>query len=186
MIALAAWMQAAGVAFESELWPGEGIPVFEAVATHLSLHEQPSATSKVIRQLTVKPKQRLVFDETRYRTITPGRLTALASASINGRMLGDVTRLSKADYYSGKFPRAAINVSGGDAIEFLQYRAEGTCFVRVAGKSIDAELCPAQRKDFRLDVEPRLEWWIHITVNGKPAGWLLVTDTTARVIDRKG
>ena len=186
IVAFAAWIQAAGATFESDLWPGEGIPVFEAIATQLSLHELPSLSSKVARRVTVKPRQRLVFDETRYRTIIPGRLTALVSANIKGRTLEGVSRLSKADYYSSKFPNSTVNVSSGDAIEFLQYRAEGTCFIRVAGKTIDAALCPTHSKDFRLDVEPRLEWWIHITVDGKPAGWLLVTDTTARVIDRKG
>ena len=171
LVALTVWMQAGGVAFESDLWPEEGIPVFEAVATQLSLHELPSASSKVIRRLTVKAKQRLVFDETRYRTMTPGRLTALVSATIKGRMLGDVTRLSKADYYSDTFPEASVDVSAGDIVEYLQYRAEGTCFVRVAGKTIDAAPCPTHTKAFRLDVKPSLEWWVH---------------TTVRVIDRKG
>lgn len=177
---------ATGAVFESDLWPGEGIPVFESAATQLSLHELPSASSKVIRRLTVKPKQRLVFDETRYRTIKPGSVTVLVSTIIKGRMLGNLARLSKADYYSGKFPDTSVNVSAGDTFEYLQYRAEGTCFVRVADKIIDASLCPTRGRDFRLDVEPTLEWWIQITVNSKPAGWLLVTDTTVRVIDRKG
>ena len=79
-----------------------------------------------------------------------------------------------------------MNVSAGDTFDYLQYRSEGTCFVRVAGKTMDAELCPTERKEFRLDARPTTEWWIHLTVNGKPAGWLLVTDATVKDVGRLG
>lgn len=177
---------AAAAVFESELWPGEGIPVFEAVATQLSLHEQPLRSSQIVRRLAVKPKQRVSFDQTRYRTIKPGTLTVLAPTSIKGRLLADVVRLSTSDYYSSKFPAVAVDVDTGDTVELLQYRAEGTCFVRVAGKTIDAALCPTHVGQFRSNVDPIVEWWIHVTITGKPAGWLLVTDKTVRVADRRG
>jgi hypothetical protein len=188
LVVLAASLQsAAGAVFESDLWPEEGRPVFEAVGPPLSLHEEPSVSSKVTRRLSVKSKQRLVFDQTRYRTVKPGRLTVLVATALKGRVLGDITRLSAADYYSGRFPAASVTLSAGDAIEYLQYRAEGTCFVRVDGKTIDAETCPAhENTQFRLDVEPSVEWWIHITISGKPAGWLLITDATVKEVDRQG
>jgi hypothetical protein len=49
----------------------------------------------------------------------------------------------------------------------------------------DADPCPTQKKgEFRLDAEPTIEWWIHIIVDGKPRG-LLVTNATARIVDRE-
>jgi hypothetical protein len=188
LIMLGTWLQAGhDSAFESDLWPDEGRPVFVAVARQLVLHELPCTSSKVIRRLSVAPKRRLVFGDTRYRTMKPGRFLALVSTSIKGRMLGDIARLSRAEYYSDKFSDASINVRAGDTIEYLQYRAEGTCFVRVAGKTIDADPCPTEELTrFRLDVKPITEWWIRITANGTPAGWLLVTDATVKEIDREG
>ena len=189
MIVLGSWLlqPSADAAFESDLWPGEGRPVFVAVTRQLPLYELPSTSSQVIRRLSVAPKRRLVFDDTRYRTVKPGRLLVLVSTSIKGRMLGDIRRLSETDYYSDKFADTSVNVMVGDTVEYLQYRAEGTCFVRIAGKTVDADPCPAEDLGhFRLDVKPMIEWWIHITTTGTPAGWLLVTDATVQEIDREG
>lgn len=91
-------MQSApGPTFEVDLWPGEGRPVFEAVAQQLRLHELPSESSKVVETVRVRPRQRLAFDETRYRTMKPGRVFVLASTGITGRRLGDVSRLVRSD-----------------------------------------------------------------------------------------
>jgi hypothetical protein len=178
---------APGALFEVDLWPGEGRPVFEAVAQQLRLHALPSASSKVVESVRVRPKQRLAFDETRYRTIKPGRFLVLASTGITGRRLGDVSRVSRSDYYTGKFGPANVAVRAGESIEYLQYRAEGTCFVRTAGSVVDADPCPTQKEaEFRLEIKPTMEWWIHIIVAGKALGWLLVTDATAKVVDREG
>jgi len=178
---------APGATFEVELWPGEGRPVFEAVAQQLRLREFPSESSKVVETVRVRPRQRLAFDDTRYRTMKPGRFFVLASTGITGRKLGDVSRLSRSDYYSGKFGPASVAVMAGESIEYLQYRAEGTCFVRIAGSVIDADPCPTRNEgEFRLEAKPTIEWWIHIIVDGKARGWLIVTDATARVVDREG
>jgi hypothetical protein len=177
---------APGATFEVDLWPGEGRPVFEAVVQQLRLHELPSESSRVVETVRVRPKQRLAFDDTRYRTIKPGRFLVLASTDIIGRRLGDLSRLSSSDYYSGKFGPASAAVRAGDSIEYLQYRAEGTCFIRIAGSVIDADPCPTFKEaQFRLESKPAMEWWIHIIVNGKALGWLLVTDATAKVVDRE-
>ena len=111
----------------------------------------------------------------------------MASTRITGRKLGEVSRLVRSDYYSGKFGPASVAVLAGESIEYLQYRAEGTCFVRIAGSVIDADPCPTQKEgEFRLEAQPSVEWWIHIIVDGKVRGWLLVTEAAAKVVDRKG
>jgi hypothetical protein len=173
--------------FEVDLWPEEGVPVFEAVSGRLRLREFPSLSSKVVTTLMVPPGQRLAFDDTRYRTTKAGRFTALTAGPIAGRSLGQVTRLSKVDYYSGKFSATSVPLKAGEHIEYVQYRAEGTCFVRIASQVIDAAPCPNQQPaQFRLEVEPTTEWWIHITWNEKASGWVLVSGATVKVVDRRG
>lgn len=188
MLALGGVLQpGADSIFESELWPGEGRPVFVAVARELVLQERPTRSAKVIKRLPVAPKQRLEFGHTRYRTIKAGRLVVLVSSTIEGRLLGATLRLTHDDYYSDKFVDASVEVSAGITVEYLQYRAEGTCFVRVAGKTLEADTCPTEDlRRFRLEAHPIVEWWIHIIVNGTAAGWLLVTDDSVKEVWRQG
>ncbi len=172
--------------FEVDLWPGEGRPVFEAVSRKIELRELPSASSKIIGTLLVSPGQRLPFDDTRYRTIQAGRIRVLASARVTGRMLGPVSQLSREAYYKGKFALASVDVEPRAEVEYLQYRAEGTCFVRIAGNVMDADPCPANEKSvFRVEAEPKTEGWIHLVMPGKSAGWLLVADAIVKVVDRE-
>jgi hypothetical protein len=172
--------------FEVELWPEEGRPVFQAVASRVRLHEQPSASSKITSVATLSPRQRLSFDETRYRTIKAGRLRVVAPTQVRGRVLGAVTYLSKGDYYSAKFVRSTLQVRPGTMVEYLQYRAEGTCFVRLGANVIDASPCPAGEAAFKVESEPRTEWWIHVVLSSDTTGWLLVNHTTVKEIDREG
>lgn len=174
------------VPFEIALSPGEGRPVVQSVASVLELREQPYGSAQIVLKLAVAPGQRLQFDETRFRTIRPGHLHALVATTVTGRRLGAIRALSRADYYSGKYPGIAIEVKAGDAVEYLQYRAEGTCFVRIAGVVIDSDPCPHDNRDvFRLVADPEVEWWIRLVNDDGPLGWLLLTDKTARVVDRE-
>jgi hypothetical protein len=170
--------------FEIDLWPGEGRPVLEAVSNTLELRQRPSNSSTIVASVSVAPKQRLSFDDTRYRTIEAGRISVLAPARVTGRLLGPLTRLSREDYYKGKFATANVEVHAGTEIDYLQYRAEGTCFVRIGGNAIGADLCPAYSKStFRVVTQPKTECWIHVVV-GKSAGWTFVTDAVVKVVNR--
>jgi hypothetical protein len=116
----------ASATFEVDLWPGEGRPVFEAVAQQLRLRESPSESSEVLETITVRPRQRLAFDETRYRTMKPGRFFVLAATGITGRRLGDASRLSRSDYYySGKFGPASVTVMAGETVEYFTVSGRG-------------------------------------------------------------
>lgn len=178
-------IQAAVSQFEVALWPGEGRPVFEAVATELVLRELPSLDAKVVERLRIVRGKPVEFGETVYRTVTPGHLRALTQTRITGRRLGDTKRLSKDDYYGARFPRSEVVVDAGARVEYLQYRAEGTCFVRVKGEVIDAEACPAQDAHaFAVESKPTLEWWIEVVVDRKRRGWLLVNPSTVKQVRR--
>jgi hypothetical protein len=173
-------------AFEVALWPGEGRPIIQSVASELELREQPFGSAKTVLKLATAPGQRLQFDETRFRTTRPGQLQAVVATTVTGRRLGAIRTLSRADYYSDKFPDGIVKVDAGEVVEYLQYRAEGTCFVRSAGVVIDASPCPREDRDsFRVVTEPVLEWWVQLVSDDKPIGWLILTDKTAKVVDRE-
>lgn len=171
--------------FEVDLWPGEGRPVIASVGTRLELRESPTVSAKVVSTITVKRAERLQYDETRFRTVTPGRLEALAKSEVTGRRIGAVESLSRDDYYSDRFPDVTLAVDRGQRVDYLQPRAEGTCFVRIGDSVIDADRCPAIRDDFRLESEPLLEWWVRVVRTDGTAGWLLLNDATAAEVDRE-
>ncbi len=188
LAAVAAFAQAPSApVFETETWPGEGRPQFQAVTHEIVIREMPSSESKVIKRLPVKKGQRIAFDSTRFRTVQPGRIEALSATSVSGRVLGNTRLLTRDEYYKGQFPRDAIAVNAGDGFGYLQYRAEGTCFVRIAERTIDAKPCPIHdTRTFRVISEPKTEWWIRVLVDGEPIGWLLFEDKVLRVSGRSG
>jgi len=166
--------------FEVNMSPGEGIPTLQAETPQLDLRDVPSKSARVTNTVKVPLHQRLASDGDSYQTIQPGRIRVLIATTVGGRMIGSVKRLSKSDYYSGKFSDATMEVRPGMNIEFLQYRAEGSCFVRIESKVIDASACPAFDKEkFQIESEPKTEWWVHIQV-GKTAGWLLVDESEVK------
>jgi hypothetical protein len=167
--------QAASGVFEIELWPGEGRPQFQAVANELAIHETPSSSARIVRRLTVTEGQNIAFDETRYRTTESGHLQVRAATQITGRVLGPIRSLTRDAYYNGRFPRQAVACKQGDVLEYLQYRAEGTCFVRLGDQVVDASPCPAQDDGtFRVATKPKTEWWIRVIVDRAPIGWAIV------------
>lgn len=183
-VILAGLLQVAASFFQVGVWPGEGRPVFEANGP-VQLRAEPAGSAEVTSVLNVPAGQPLTFDETVYRTMTPGLFLARRRSVVKGRDLGDLTTLSRMDYYTGRFEQVELPVSAGERIEYLQYRAEGTCFVRVRSRIIDAHMCPTESPDdFDMRSEPTVEWWIHL-VDGR-AGWVAVSSDTVKVVGRQG
>jgi hypothetical protein len=133
---------------------------------------------------TDSPEEEIFFDQTLYRTTQAGQIRAVADAVVEGRLLGSVSKLSVDQYYNGSSPTQQIKVEEGETFEYLQYRAEGTCFVRISGRVVDADPCPAFVNSFVVAAEPQTEWWIHIVAGQIPAGWLRVDDGSVAETDR--
>lgn len=171
--------------FEIDLWPGEGIPTLESTTQVLTLHRRPSPASPVTHELHVGVDHRLTYDSTVYQTMVPGRIRVLAPFNIRGRVLGNVSRLTRAGYYSAQHQRTVMSVDTSSRLEFLQYRAEGSCFVRLNGRVIDAEDCPAMNPiEFVVEEEPVTRLWARI-IEGRRVGWVLVSDSTVRIAARQ-
>jgi hypothetical protein len=165
-----------GPVFEIELWPEEGRPIFESDGGTLSLREAPDRTAAVRHNVEIPAGIPIDFHATRYQTWVPGRIEVVEASTILGRHMGDVRYVTRDDYYMGDFPRSEWSVLPGDTIEYLQYRAEGSCFVRIRGVVVDTERCPTfLPESFRLLENPVIEWWIEVEI-GDSLGWLRVDD----------
>ncbi len=178
LIVTLALAQAGAATFETDMSPGEGPHVFVAARNQLRIHKLPFSTSPTIATVKVLPGQSLPHDETRYRTIRGGVIRVLVPSQVEGRMIGMAHLLFAKDYTSDKFPEIKIQVKRDMHIEYLQYRAEGTCFVRISNNVIDATPCPnINRSAFKVEAEPKTELWIHLSI-GKASGWVFVDDVS--------
>jgi len=177
---------APAVQFEIDLWPGEGIPVIEAKRSVLRLRAAPDPASPVVDSITGRLGQRVAFDSTRFQTVRSGSLRLLTPMSITGRDLGATSHLSLDKYYHAADHEISISVAVPATIEFLQYRAEGTCFVRINQRVIDAEPCPGFGKEsVEVVANPVTLWWIGVRGQRGSYGWLLVSDSTAQAVRRE-
>lgn len=159
--------------FVSHLWPGEGRPRLVARVTSLSLRREPHANAPLAGELKVAAGTLLEFDESRYRTTNAGKIVALRDGALRARKLGRFKVLS-AQAYRAAGPFESIDFKKGDAFDYLQYRAEGACLVRLEGELLEAETCPAFDDRFEVLAEPTVEWWVRLVVGGEPKGWLRV------------
>ncbi|MEW5914923.1 MAG: hypothetical protein AB1762_00900 [Gemmatimonadota bacterium] len=169
--------------FEIALWPGEGIPVLEGVADTLTLRAEPLVRSAAIATLVGMRGAGVTYDSTRYQTIVPVRAIAQDSVLFRGRDFGAV-RLLLREQYTANVPTRVVSVGAGATIDYLQARAEGTCFVRLDSTVLEAEQCVVlDRSRFAVQGQPETRWWVHVTRNDG-AGWLLISDSTVRVVRR--
>ena len=178
----------APVVFETGMWPGEGRPRLVAGKNTLLLRAEPRRDAPTRTVLRVNKGQLVEFGETVYRTTVPGRLKVLRNSQVTGRRLGSILRLSRDDYYNGGYPHGSLPVRTGEVIDYLQYRAEGSCLVRIRGEALEADPCPdstaAAAVQFALQTAPQTEWWVEVLLKGQPGGWLLVDGTMVREAGR--
>lgn len=177
---------ASSVQFSIDIWPGEGIPVIETKRAVLRLRAAPDPDAHVVDSIQGRVGQRLAFDSTRVQTIRSGSFRAVLPLRVVGRDMGETSHLTLARYYQAPGQEVSIPVTAPATIEFLQYRAEGTCFVRINRHVIDAEPCPGWGQDsVELVAHPATRWWIRVRGQNGSHGWLLVSDSTAQSVRRE-
>jgi hypothetical protein len=110
----------------------------------------------------------------------------LRADTISGRDFGNIRALSRAGYYADTVASVQVPVNPDTRVELLQHRAEGTCFVRIDQRVLEANPCPLfDVGAFRPEAEPRTAWWIFIGDAAQRQGWVLVTDSTVVLAGRK-
>jgi len=171
--------------FEVGLWPGEGIPVIAAVRNDLPLLRSPSLDAVGTGTLSVPAGGPIAYDSTRYQTVVPATVTVANTAAVHGRFIGALHYIPRDRYYSDTFHDTTIHVAPSDRFDYLQPRAEGNCFVRIDGSVVEANPCPMHDSaSFAVSGEPELRWWVFAT-GDSASGWLLVSDSTAKVVRRE-
>lgn len=168
------------IVFASELWPAEGVPKFKVGTEVLTIYDQPSLKSRVINELEVKPGTEIRFKDFRYITVSSGILAAREDGYLEGEDYGEIRYLSKNDYYQNygkKTVSRTIKYRKGESIELVQYRAEGSSFIRKEGHIIVLERLPwvYSNSPLILSKNPITEGWIKvIDVNGDSVGWVII------------
>lgn len=174
--------------FESEFWPEEGIPVFEAKCDRIVLRARPDYDAPVVGYLSTLPGSRILFSGFRYRTLRPGRVVVHEKYALTGRNMGQTDYVSSANYYKDGGELITLNLQPNDRLEYLQYRAEGNSFIRWQGIVLDVGYSPWPGLDRPLElvVEPVTEAWI-LADSGSDteAGWILVDGEAVSEIDRE-
>ena len=169
-------------AFVIEMAPGEGIPHYTARGSTLAVREAPSSNAEIIARVEISAGTTVEYSATRFQTLQPGLLVATNDTEIRGRNLQARRHLTRDDYYRHAGDRSSVSVQRGDSIQYLQYRAEGTCFVIVRGDLWDSNECPAlPGSAFTTLSDPIVEWWIQIAGEHVPVGWVLVDPATLLV-----
>ena len=174
--------------FESEFWPEEGIPVFEAKCDRLVLRARPNYDAPIVGYQSAVPGSRILFSGFRYRTLRPGRVVVHEKHTLTGRNLGQTSYVSSDNYYNDGGELITFKLQANDRFEYLQYRAEGTSFIRLQGLVLDVEYSPwpGLNRPLELVVEPVTEAWIRVeSESDMGAGWILVDDEVVSEIDRE-
>lgn len=167
-------------AFESGLWPGEGRPVLIA-GVNMNPRERPAKDSRIIKKMKIRKGQKIDFKETRYRTIKSGLITVVAPSLVSVTSFGKSDFLSRDDYYN-KGTEKSIELKSGDSLEFLQYRAEGDCLIKMSGEVLALPPVP----NTKIASEPLTEWWVLAVDKQKnPIGWVLIDEETIEFAERE-
>jgi hypothetical protein len=172
--------------FAIGLWPGDGIQVIHAARDSVAVHAEPLVRSAAVGTLAARANQVVEYDSTQYQTVASARATSLTPVTLEGRDFGDIRFLSRAEYHSAAVPRRTMQLDSAAVVEYLQARAKGTCFVRVNERVMELDACVLlDRSKFTVQGEPDVMWWIHAANAGGTPGWVIVSDSTARVVNRR-
>lgn len=166
--------------FESEFWPEEGVPQFVSRAERLLLRARPSSDAPLVAEWLIKTNEAVPFDGFRYRTVRPGSMVARRDGELVGRNLGRTDYVSHANYFRDGGENVTVRFRTGDSIEYLQYRAEGTAFLRWQGLALDTDL--PSNSDFELTSHPVAESWVRVEdPSSGSSGWVLVDEQLEEV-----
>lgn len=165
------------MAFECGIFPGEGPHKLEAPGGDIVLRGAPSQVARVVETIRPGKGASIKWSYARFRTVSPGIFLARESGTIKGKNYGRVFYLSKKDYYRGYGRSESFHYAAGDSIEYLQYRAEGSAFIRINGVVVGADLLSKLAVPLKEVKRPQLELWIEVTgEDGHPIGWYQLTD----------
>jgi len=171
---LALFLSAAALAtpvipFQFEGWPGEGVPVLTATATIAApLRAEAKPDSPEYGTCKLPSGSRLKWSMSTQVVQSPTSMTLKAAKSLTVTSYGRLVLLTKSAYYN-KGNEKTLSMDAGAKVEFLMYRAEGSCFFRYKGEVFSAEC-----SEFEFAGEDqKSEWWLQAEC-GDVGGWMRV------------
>ena len=172
-----AMLASPGFAFESAMFPGEGPIRIRASGDEMVLRKAPMTYAGIADTIRIAQGEIIKWSNARFRTVAPGLFLVSEDCSIDGSRYGRVFYLSRRDYYRGSGKWETFRFSKRDTIEYLQYRAEGSAFLRVDGVVISAEIGTPESAALREIRSPQLELWIEVEDKyGNRLGWFRLED----------
>ena len=178
--------QTQGADFETELPPGGRYLRYTWATVSPELRAEPNHSSAVVKTLRGVWGRLIEYDSVRARMIAPGRVVALRETQLTGRDFGEARTISRSSYYRVQHPSVVRPAAAGDTLVYLQYRAEGTCFVRMSTTVIEAQPCPTERHaDWKTLRDATTELWIRVTSLGEPLGWILTGPSVTSVYESR-
>lgn len=172
-IALAAWLlgQADAALFTADIAPPPGL--LELGDERVELREAPTMAAPVIEHITRDAADEVRLVRVRLVTRAPGRLRSLsADATVAGADFGS-RRHIPVQAPGVQIPAAKVTVREGGEVTYLQESAGG-CYVSIGDRVIDARPCPSGDARFRIEQQPRVEWWGFLRLSDGRSGWILV------------
>jgi len=161
-----------------ERWPGEGVPVlaWHGSGDSLEVYAHPGTTSPA-GQIAVRDGQKLPWDRSLILVEKPGQMEIVEDCII----AGFVYDAPEDGQLKGGRARQ-IYLSCGTVLEVICYAAEGFYIFRHDGEFIEMGVGHSCQ---RMLAEPRTRWWVQITRDGNPAGWVPVDGTAVAVVERR-
>jgi hypothetical protein len=163
--------------FQSEMPPGEG-PLTLVAKANAPLFVRPDKRSKKVIGDEVKKGEILGRGRHLYRALKPGRIIVTSPFQVQAHSYGAIDLLTRMSSSTLK----TFSFEPGDLIEYLQYRSEGFCVLRIGNEVIEAPEPDSHRTTIKA--KPVNEWWVLALGSFESErGWALVD---GRRIARKG
>lgn len=155
--------------FSVGLWPNEGKPALSSLGKPIPVFKMPSSKSAKIGDLTLKKAHTINFSDAVTITLKPGLIMFNKGSELKGTDYGKVTALTKDEYYDRGTPFNG-KIASDETLDYLQYRAEGSFFIRRNGKVLALESGPEPLS------KPMTEWWVRLklTKNKLDSGWIKI------------
>lgn len=161
-----------------ERWPGEGVPVIAWTGSEDSLPLCPQpGDEEPDSYLAVQEQPYLQWDKSLMVVKKLGKLEILEDCIISGYVYD-----SFEDNKLAKGKAREVNFSSGMILDVVCYAAEGYYIFRHLDKYIEMG---SSHECQRMLAWPQTEWWVRITKDDKPIGWVRVDEEKVSVVDRR-
>jgi hypothetical protein len=163
-------------------WPEEGVPVLawqgpdDSLKVYLRPEDRDSTRAGTGR-MAVSAGQTLDWDRSAIRIERPGKMEITEDCIVSGFVYDP----PEGGRLQGGRARD-IYLPAGTLLEVVCYAAEGFYIIRYQGEYIEMEV---ERPCQRMLAEPQTSWWVRISEDGRPVGWVPVDGDQVMVVDRR-